>query len=94
MPTFDTGVSSNHPISATCRGEKCRVCGRPATHKVGEEIPQDDPFPDRHNFTAYVCCEDFAVIFGEWAHGRVAKGVELKKHFHWQFVRDLLWGIS
>ena len=56
-----------HFISPTCAGEICTLCGQPATHKVGEEIPHDHPFQDRHNFTAYVCCRDFGEIFGPWA---------------------------
>jgi DNA-directed RNA polymerase subunit RPC12/RpoP len=41
--------------SASCGGETCALCGAPAALKVGEEIMHDDPHPDRHNFTAYVC---------------------------------------
>lgn len=69
---------TGHFISATCEGEICTVCygegGRvPATHKVGEEIASDEPtdsrfwhvsMNDRHNFTAYVCCDHFTKIFG------------------------------
>lgn len=32
----------NHFVSKSAGGEKC-VCGRPATHKLGEEIPFDEP---------------------------------------------------
>ena len=53
-----------HPVSASCRGENCRICGDPATHKVGEEILHDDPLPNRHNLTAYVCCDCFMMILG------------------------------
>lgn len=49
-------------ISKTCIGEKCSVCGKPATNKLGEEIPYDDPYPNRHNLTAYVCAEHFDMI--------------------------------
>jgi hypothetical protein len=95
MPTFATGTSTDHPVSATCEGEKCRICGQPATHKVGEEIPFDDPLPGRHNWTAYVCCEDFLVIFGRVAHGRLfQQGPEMKKNFRWQSFRDFLWRFS
>jgi len=90
MPTYATGTSTGHPVSATCKGERCSICGQPATHKVGEEIPYDDPFKTRHNWTAYVCCEDFTVIFGAWAHGRVGKGLELTKNPRWQAFRDFL----
>lgn len=54
----------NHFVSASCRGERCR-CGRPATHKVGEEIAHDDPDQNRHNLTAYVCCIQFQQIMGD-----------------------------
>jgi len=90
MPTYATGTSTGHPVSGTCKGEICRICGQPATHKVGEEIPYDDPFPVRHNFTAYVCCEDFSVIFGAWAHGRIAQNPILKKNPRWQAFRNIL----
>lgn len=51
-----------HVVSPSCGGEHCRVCGKPATHKVGEETRQR-----RHNYTAYVCCECFGNIFGPMA---------------------------
>jgi hypothetical protein len=67
----------DHFVSASCGGEKCSMCGRQATHKVGEEISHDDPsnakvmdggsivvIRMRHNFTAYICCEHFMAIFG------------------------------
>ena len=51
-----------------CTGEKCRICGGPpfqfATRKVAEVILSDDPMPLRHELTAYVCEEHFAMIFG------------------------------
>ena len=53
-----------HFVSGTCNGVVCK-CGKPATHKVGEEIPYDDPDRiKRHNFTTYVCCECFGKLFG------------------------------
>ncbi len=52
-------------ISGTCKGEVCSVCGKPATNKLGEEIPYDDPNPNRHNLTAYVCREHFEIIVGK-----------------------------
>jgi hypothetical protein len=58
-----------HWVSETCRGEVCSMCGQPATHKVGEEIPHDDPLPTRHNLTAYVCCQEFMRIMGPAATG-------------------------
>lgn len=51
-------------------GDPCR-CGARSTHKVGEEVPHDEPVAgpfgpgsDRHNFTAYVCCACFRAIMG------------------------------
>jgi len=51
-------------ISRSCKGEICSVCGKPATNKLGEEIPWDDPDKNRHNLTAYVCREHFKMIVG------------------------------
>lgn len=53
-----------HHVSSSCEGEICALCSQPATHKVGEEIPFDDPQHSRHNYTAYVCCMHFRAIFG------------------------------
>jgi hypothetical protein len=56
----------NHFVSSSCEGEFCNMCEGlvPATHKVGEEIPNDDPNGHRHNYTAYVCCKHFKAILG------------------------------
>ena len=51
-----------HFVSATCRGERCSMCQESATHKVGEEVPHDDPREFSHNMTAYVCCWHFGLI--------------------------------
>lgn len=56
-------MSFQHFVSASCGAQICK-CGAQATHKVGEEIPSDEPPPYRHNFTAYVCCTHFKQIFG------------------------------
>lgn len=53
-----------HHVSASCGGRNCYICGKPSTHKVGEEIMWDDPMPNRHNYTAYVCCDCFTMILG------------------------------
>lgn len=50
-------------VSGCCYGEACR-CGQPATHKVEETIFHDDPLPNRHPYTAYVCGLHFAEIMG------------------------------
>lgn len=60
-------MAADHFVSGSCRGEYCRMCNdssTPATHKVGEEIPWDDPKQNRHNLTAYVCCGHFYDILG------------------------------
>ncbi len=71
-----------HFVSGSCEGVVCghadldganhasdgvRICGQPATHKVGEVIMHDDPNPNRHNLTMYVCCKHFGEILGSWA---------------------------
>ncbi|MBP6860705.1 MAG: hypothetical protein KBC38_04065 [Candidatus Pacebacteria bacterium] len=55
-----------HEVSECCEGEICHInsCAKPASHKIGEEIHDDDPYPGRHNFTAYVCCDHLAEVFG------------------------------
>lgn len=67
------GDIPGHFVSESCHGEDCGMCWREhrsvrATHKVGEEILHDDSAPIRHNYTQYVCCMHFAMIFGEWTH--------------------------
>ncbi len=57
-------VSSGGFVSGCCEGEKCSVCGKPATNKLEETIFQDDPYPMRHPLTAYVCKEHFRMIVG------------------------------
>ncbi len=49
-------------VSASCQGEKCSVCGKPATNKISEVIMPDDQFPNRHEFTNYVCQEHFDMV--------------------------------
>jgi hypothetical protein len=55
----DALAHAPHPYA---RGETCRVCTHPATHKVGEYTAQN-----RREFTAYLCCEHFGVIMGRVA---------------------------
>jgi hypothetical protein len=50
-------------ISKQCEGERCNICDKQATNKIGEEIMFDDPMPNRHNLTAYVCKEHFNLLF-------------------------------
>jgi hypothetical protein len=51
-------------VSASCEGEKCRICGEPAEHKVEETIFHDDPFRVRHPLTAYICHPHFVKLMG------------------------------
>jgi hypothetical protein len=64
-----------HFVSESCEGVKCcaikdfksspvKYCGKPAKHKLGEEMMHDDPNPNRHNLTQYVCCEDYVRVVG------------------------------
>jgi len=57
---------SEHFVSKSAYGELCSVCNEPATHKLGEEIMWDDPHKERHNLTAYVCCEHWTMILGSF----------------------------
>jgi hypothetical protein len=52
-----------HYVSRACEGERC-YCGEPATNKVEETIQFDDPVPQRHPLTAYMCREHFNQIMG------------------------------
>lgn len=78
-------------------GSPCSMCGKRSTHKIGEEIPWDEPCSlcgttwrqrgvtgkphdandciatyhimggptaQRHNLTAYVCCDHFTLLLG------------------------------
>lgn len=51
-------------VSKCCEGERCICCGRPAEHKVNENIFFDDPYPARHELTAYLCHYHFRQIMG------------------------------
>jgi hypothetical protein len=61
--------------SKFCKGVGCHFnifeadgtsnrCGKPAVMKVGEEIFDDDPFPHRHNLTAYICEKHAHLLLG------------------------------
>jgi hypothetical protein len=50
-------------VSETCEGEVC-WCGKPAVRKVGEEFAYDEPNPNRHNLTRYICAHHFAELMG------------------------------
>ena len=65
-----TNAAPSEPfVSGTCIGEKCSVCGEPATNKIGEEIPFDDPNRGRHNLTAYVCEKHFNMVLSPYKNG-------------------------
>jgi len=55
-------------VSACCEGERCRICGSPAEHKVEETIFDDDPMPVRHPLTAYICHTHFVTLMGPAAN--------------------------
>lgn len=50
-------------VSETCIGEVC-WCGEPAVRKVGEEFAYDEPNPQRHNLTRYICAHHYAELMG------------------------------
>lgn len=54
-------------VSASCEGERCH-CGAPAEHKVEETIFHDEPMPNRHPLTAYICHKHFREIMGPFAN--------------------------
>lgn len=66
--------SEFHYVSGQCTGVRCK-CGESASHKIGEEIDIEGeqkfftdkgaPHFNRHNFTAYVCCECFTKLLGD-----------------------------
>lgn len=47
--------------------EKC-FCGQDAHQKLSEVVLASDPLPGRHELTAYVCDDHFAMIMGKAAH--------------------------
>jgi hypothetical protein len=53
--------------SVCCEGEDC-FCGKPADHKVEEAVMHDDPMPNRHPLTRYICHEHFAMVMGPAAN--------------------------
>lgn len=65
--------AAGHWVSATVQGEICSTARKHqggvalATHKVGEEVPPDDPNMFRHNLTGYVCCLCFRELLGQGA---------------------------
>lgn len=50
-------------VSKYCKGEKC-FCGNYAEHKIEEKVFDDDPLPDRHELTSYVCHRHFRMLMG------------------------------
>jgi hypothetical protein len=62
-PRFCVGAKEMYFVSATCKGEKC-WCGSPAEHKVEESIAPDDPMPNRHPLTRYICHVHFHQLMG------------------------------
>lgn len=54
-------------VSQSCEGEICTICGSDAEHKVSEYVQWDDPIPDRHGLTAYICHRHFVMLMGTLA---------------------------
>lgn len=48
-------------VSGCCIGTKC-PCGKNASHKIEEVVFDDDPLPDRHPLTNYICHDCFSKI--------------------------------
>jgi hypothetical protein len=61
--------NSKFYVGGSCIGKICLIdnCGKDATHKVGEEIFDDEPHKIRHELTNYVCCGHYQMILGEAA---------------------------
>lgn len=64
--TADAASPKARFVSACCEGEVCS-CGQPAVAKVEETIFLDDPNPNRHPLTAYVCADHFGQFMGRLA---------------------------
>ena len=58
------GNPFEHYILDSAQGERCQMCCNPATHKIGEEVPDDHPANRRHNWTNYLCCPCFGNVLG------------------------------
>jgi hypothetical protein len=64
--------------SECCEGETCGLCAAPAAAKVEEVIFADDPVPNRHPLTSYICGRCFRNLMGprgcdmveEWRNAR------------------------
>lgn len=72
-------------IPASCEGEVC-FCGKPAIRKLGEEIFSDDPIPNRHNLTSYVCGEHFAMVLGPVAAKSVGVEPQTEKSLEYPYI--------
>jgi len=44
--------------------ETCRLCGKMATHKVEEVLPDGEK---RHPYSNYLCCHHFGIVLGPGA---------------------------
>jgi len=54
-------------------GEKCSVCGQPASHKIGEEFAVGDPRAMGHNLTSYVCEDHFNMVICPYKPRSISK---------------------
>lgn len=59
------GLPESHYIGRAMIGRKCSLCSEPASHKISEDIPPDDPaIYCRPCHISFVCCEHFKKIMG------------------------------
>lgn len=54
----------SHFVSKGCSGKVCHICLSTATHKVKEQVFEDDPEPNRQGYSSYVCSHHFAALMG------------------------------
>jgi hypothetical protein len=52
------------PAGGSYKGERCRMCGGPAEHRIEKTIRPDDPTPRRRPLAAYFCQGHFCEVMG------------------------------
>jgi hypothetical protein len=52
------------PTRGSYEGERCRICGAPAEHRIEETIRPDDPIPSRRPLAAYFCHRHYREVMG------------------------------
>jgi hypothetical protein len=61
MSEMENSPAQNVPGS----GERCNICGDPATHKVSGQEIVDDLCPEMQETISYVCKPCFIMITGQ-----------------------------